>query len=284
MTSDLYDRIQTFYDQSSGLWEREWGEHMHHGYYGPTGTHRKDPQQAQVDLMEALLQWGQVSAPRRILDAGCGIGGSALYLHRRYDCEVVGLTLSPVQAARATERAMAAGVADRVSFVVADVLATPYPAGEFDLIWSLESGEHYPDKAQFFRESDRILRPGGRLLMATWCHRPTTSLGGALTWLEQQQLQALYRLYHLPYVLPLPDYAALAQAQGFSAVQVADWSAAVAPFWDQVLLSVLRGSAIAQIFQAGWETVQGAIAIQLMRQGFANGLLRYGLLTAIKDH
>jgi len=39
----LRQRIQTFYDTSSGLWERIWGEHMHHGYYGADGAVRKDP-------------------------------------------------------------------------------------------------------------------------------------------------------------------------------------------------------------------------------------------------
>lgn len=280
---DLYQRIQTFYDESSGLWERQWGEHMHHGYYGPTGTHRKDQRQAQVDLIEALLDWGGVEQPERILDAGCGIGGSALYLGDRYGCPVVGVTLSPVQMTRAQARSKAAGRGDQVTFAVADVLHTPFPDQHFDLIWSLESGEHYPDKEQFFRESARLLKPGGRLLMATWCHRPTHSLAGPLTWLEEQHLQALYQMYHLPYVLSLPDYAALASSQGFSAIRTADWSLAVAPFWDGVIAAALQGGAIAQIFQAGWPTVQGALALGLMRTGFASGLIRYGLLVADKE-
>jgi tocopherol O-methyltransferase len=283
MTADLYQRIQQFYDGSSGLWEQVWGEHMHHGYYGPHGTHRKDPQQAQVDLMTALLHWGQVSQASAILDAGCGIGGSSLFLGDRFgDSCVVGLTLSPVQATRAQERAEAVGLDDRVTFQVVDVLHTPFEDGQFDLIWSLESGEHYPDKAQFFHESYRLLKPGGQLLMATWCHRPTDSLAGPLTWAEEQQLEALYSLYHLPYVLSIPDYRVLAMDAHFSDVQTADWSEAVAPFWDQVIASLFQGEAIAGVLQAGWPTIQGTFALALMRLGFASGLIRYGLISARK--
>ncbi|MGD1941942.1 MAG: methyltransferase domain-containing protein [Leptolyngbyaceae cyanobacterium] len=283
MSSDLYQNIQTFYDESSGLWERTWGEHMHHGFYGPTGTHQKDQQQAQVDLIDALLQWAEVEQAHTILDAGCGIGGSALYLCDRYDAtSVIGVTLSPKQAARATERAAIAGLAKRAQFQVVDVLNTPFPDEQFDLIWSMESGEHYPDKGQFFQESYRLLKPGGTLLMATWCHRPTTSLAGPLTASEQWHLDALYQVYHLPYVLSLPDYAHLATQAGFGTVRTTDWSDAVAPFWDAVIGSAFQWEAIVGLWQAGAQTMQGALALGLMRWGFQRGLVRYGILTATK--
>lgn len=282
MTSDLYQRIQGFYDQSSELWETLWGVHMHHGFYGPEGTHRKDADQAQVDLIEALLTWANITQAEQVLDAGCGIGGSALYLCDRLNATVQGVTLSPHQVRRATERAQEAGQAQRAYFQVADVLNTPFSDQSFDLIWSLESGEHYPDKGQFFQESYRLLKPGGQLLMATWCHRPTHSLAGELTEAEQQHLEALYRMYHLPYVLSLPDYEHLAQQAGFIHRQTADWSDAVAPFWDRVIDSVFQWEAIAGLFQAGWPTIQGALALGLMRWGFHRGLIRYGILKATK--
>ncbi|MGB8689203.1 MAG: SAM-dependent methyltransferase, partial [Microcoleus sp.] len=55
MNSTLYQQIQQFYDASSGLWEQVWGEHMHHGYYGPDGNLKKERRQAQIDLIEELL-------------------------------------------------------------------------------------------------------------------------------------------------------------------------------------------------------------------------------------
>jgi len=282
MSSDLYQNIQTFYDQSSGLWERVWGEHMHHGFYGPSGTHRKAQYQAQTDLIDTLLAWGDVHQAESILDAGCGIGGSALYLCDRLQSTVQGITLSPRQAARAQERATALGLAEKADFRVADVLQTPFEDAQFDLIWSMESGEHYPDKAQFFKESYRLLKPGGKLLMATWCHRPINSLAGRLTEAEQLHLEAIYRVYHLPYVLSVPAYAQLATQAGYQSVRVGDWSEAVAPFWDAVIQSVFQWEAIAGLLQSGWPTLQGALALGLMRWGFQRGLIRYGVLVATK--
>ncbi|MEL6382367.1 MAG: methyltransferase domain-containing protein [Cyanobacteria bacterium J06626_18] len=282
MSSELHQKIQTFYDTSSGLWENLWGEHMHHGFYGLTGTHRKDSYQAQVDLIDTLLQWGEVQQAHAILDAGCGIGGGALYLCDRFGASVQGVTLSPLQAERAAARAIAAGLADRATFQVADVLNTPFADQQFDLIWSMESGEHYPDKAQFFKESYRLLKPGGKLLMATWCHRSTNSLAGQLTTSEKQHLEALYQVYHLPYVLSLPEYAELADQAGLTHIHIADWSQAVAPFWDAVIASALQWEAIVGLVQSGWPTIQGALALGLMRWGFQRGLVRYGILVASK--
>lgn len=282
MSSELYQNIQSFYDESSLLWEKVWGEHMHHGFYGPGGTHQKERRQAQIDLIEALLQWAAVNSVKSVLDAGCGIGGSALYLCDRYDANVIGITLSPQQATRANERAVIAGRSQLARFQVADVLNTPFADEQFDFIWSMESGEHYPDKAQFFEESYRLLKPGGTLLMATWCHRPTNSLAGALTDSEQWHLDAIYQVYHLPYVLALPDYAHLAQQAGLTGVRTADWSDAVAPFWDAVIGSVFEWESLAGLLQTGPPTLQGTLALGLMRWGFHRGLIRYGVLTATK--
>lgn len=56
----LNEGIAQFYDQSSGLWEDMWGEHMHHGYY-PKGQTQKSNSQAQIDMIEEVLKWANVS-------------------------------------------------------------------------------------------------------------------------------------------------------------------------------------------------------------------------------
>ena len=286
MPTPLSDQIQSFYDASSGLWESIWGEHMHHGYYGPTGTVRKDRRQAQIDLIDECLRWANVTQAAEILDCGCGIGGSALELATRFNAKVTGITLSPVQANRATERAEAAGLAADsapcAQFQVANALQTPFADESFDFIWSMESGEHMPNKAGFLQECHRILKPGGKLLMVTWCHRPTDSLAGPLTAAERGQLDWIYRVYGLPYVLSLPEYQTLTEQTGFRQVQTADWSQAVAPFWDEVIASAFSWQAVTGLIQAGPETIQGALALWPMRQGLYGGLIRYGLLQAVR--
>ncbi len=277
----IYQQIQEFYDASSGLWEQIWGEHMHHGYYGPDGTEKKNRRQAQIDLIEELLHWTQIKAADNILDVGCGIGGSSLYLADKFNAKVTGITLSPVQAKRATERAIEVNLAARSQFLVANALEMPFADSSFDLVWSLESGEHMPDKMKFLQECYRVLKPGGTLMMATWCYRPTDKLPLTLT--EQKQLQEIYRVYCLPYVISLPEYEAIAHQLQLKNIRTADWSTAVAPFWNVVIDSALTPQAIFGLLFSGWSTIQGALSLGLMRQGYESGLIRFGLLYGSRE-
>jgi len=280
MTVTLTQRIQQFYDDSSNLWEQIWGEHMHHGYYGPTGSQKKDRRQAQIDLIVKLLQWAGVQSAQNILDVGCGIGGSSLYLAQKFDATVTGITLSPVQAARAKERAAQAQLSLKTQFQVADALNLPLSDNSFDLVWALESGEHMPDKVRFMQECYRVLQPGGTLIMVTWCHRPTDR--GPLTVDEQRHLEEIYRVYCLPYVISLPEYEAIARNLSFQNIRTADWSMAVAPFWDVVIDSAFNPVAIWGLLCSGWGTIQAALSLGLMRRGYERGLIRFGLLCGSK--
>lgn len=280
MTLTLQEQIQQFYDASSSLWEQIWGEHMHHGYYGADGKEKKDRRQAQIDLIEELLKWSGVQQAENILDVGCGIGGSSLYLAQKFNARATGITLSPVQASRATARAAEASLSTRASFQVADAQNMPFADDTFDLVWSLESGEHMPDKTKFMQECYRVLKPGGTLIMVTWCHRPIAEK--ALTAAERKHLEDIYRVYCLPYVISLPEYEAIAQNLSLQNIRTADWSQSVAPFWDVVIDSAFNFEAVLGLLRSGWGTIQAALSLGLMRRGYESGLIRFGLLCGSK--
>ena len=286
MSRNLEQEIKDFYDASSSLWENIWGEHMHHGYYGHNGRNKVPRRQAQIDIIEELLYWGNLhnpeTPPQNILDVGCGIGGSTLYLAQKFNATAQGVTLSPEQAKRAQERATEVNLGERVQFQVANALNLPFSDESFDLIWSLESGEHFPDKAKFLQEAYRVLKPGGMLLMATWCHRPTDSLAGELTADEKQHLAEIYRVYCLPYVISLPEYRSIAQEVGFQNIIVDDWSQAVDPFWNIVIDSAFNPQAIMGLIESGWKTIEAALSLGLMSRGYRRGLIRFGVLQGIR--
>ena len=275
----LNERIRHFYDRSTGIWLDTWGEHMHHGYYGPEGTITKDHVQAQTDLIDTFLEWGEVEKAGHILDAGCGVGGSARFLAKKLNANVLGLTLSPVQAERAARLNEAAGLNGQVRIQVQDVLQLQPDQGPFDLIWSLESAEHMPEKQRLLQVFFDALRPGGTLLMATWCHRNTPP---ALDAGEQNTLHKIGKYYHLPPLVSIDEYEQMAENAGFESVKTADWTSAVAPFWPAVIRSALRWSSVAGLLRSGWPTLRGAWAMQFMTKGYRSGALRFGLLQARK--
>ncbi|WP_218082974.1 methyltransferase domain-containing protein [Anthocerotibacter panamensis] len=274
--AQLVRDIQQFYDCSSRLWEKVWGEHMHHGYW-ETPTTVKDRRQAQVDLIVELLKWCGVTTAQSVLDVGCGIGGSSLYLAQKFDARVTGITLSPVQAARAQARAQAHGLAGQVQFEVADALALPYPDNSFDVVWSLESGEHMADKKRFLSECLRVLRPGGKLMLATWCCRD-----GQLSRREEQQLEKLYKVYYLPYILSIPAYTQILTELGYSAIESTDWSQQVAQFWNLVIDSAQIPQVVSEIRSLGWPLIRAALAMGVMAKGYETGLVRYGVFSATR--
>lgn len=285
MTSKaLNQRIRKFYDESTKLWLDTWGEHMHHGYYGADGREKKDRRQAQIDLIEELLHWGGVSSANHILDAGCGVGGSARYLAKRFQAQALGVTLSPVQGEAAERFNQEAGLEEVVKIQVRDMMTLRPEDGPFDLIWSMESAEHIADKKRLMEIFYRMLVPGGTLLMVTWCHR---NLPPELHTSEEKLLAKLYRIYNLPPMVTPARLGELAQQAGFQNTTTDDWSEAVAPFWGAVIRSALEIRNLSLLLQTGWSTIQGAWAMRFMNKGYQQGLIRYAVLKAVKgssDH
>jgi len=278
--------IAGFYDRSSKLWEDVWGEHMHHGYYVP--ANRTDHVQAQIDLIDQVLKWSGVSkndpTMRKMVDVGCGIGGSSRHIAREYGFkQAQGITLSSYQANRANELAAEQGLSDTCSFQVADALDMPFMTNSFDLVWSLESGEHMPDKQQFVNELFRVARPGGRIIVVTWCHRDLNRPEEtSLTSKELKLLRKINRAYYLPEWCSVQDYVDLFTAQGAQNIQREDWSYIIAPFWKAVIRSSLNPRSLWGLLKSGFSTQRGAYAMLLMLRGFNKGLIKFGLITCTK--
>jgi len=204
--------IAAFYDKSTQIWEDVWGEHLHHGYYVPAD--RTDHTQAQIDMIDQVLNWAHCDKATKMVDVGCGIGGSSRHIARKFGCTAEGVTLSPYQAQRANELSQAQGLADTCTFQVADALDMPFPENSFDLVWSMESGEHMPDKQQFVDELFRVATPGGKILIVTWCHRDLQPGETTLTKKETKLLKAINRAYYLPQWCSVQDYVDILQAKG----------------------------------------------------------------------
>eukprot|EP00210_Caulerpa_lentillifera_P009063 g8648.t2 len=254
-SQELNQRIAQFYDSSSRLWEDVWGEHMHHGIYRPESppvSHRA----AQLDLIEEVLEWAEVDKATKLLDVGCGIGGSARHLARKYNCDAKGITLSPAQVQRARELTTAANLDDRVSFEVCDALNLPFQDNSFDLIWSLESGEHMPDKKEFVSEMVRVCKPGGSIILVTWCHRSLKPPNSPeLSFQEKTLFDLINSAYALPSWVSLDTYENLFNEMQVQNVKTEDWSKLVEPFWGAVIRSALTVDGVFGLLRAGPTTI-----------------------------
>lgn len=280
---DLKIGIAGFYDRSSALWEDVWGEHMHHGYYIPED--RTDHKQAQIDLIDEVLKWAEVdeaNPPKSMVDVGCGIGGSSRHIARKYGCTAQGITLSPYQAGRGNELAKEQGVDHLTNFQVADALEQPFDDNSFDLVWSLESGEHMPDKEKFINELFRVAKPDGRVIIVTWCHRDLEEGEQSLTKKEKKLLAKINRAYYLPEWCSVNDYIDLLEKIGAKDIKREDWSYVIAPFWKAVIKSSLNLKSVIGLLKSGFSTQRGAYAMFLMLSGFNKGLIKFGLITATK--
>ena len=278
--------IADFYDESSAIWEEVWGEHMHHGYYY-TGK-EKDHIKAQSDMIEESLSFAGVtesaagenpnSSRMQILDVGCGIGGSSRHIAKKFNGESIGITLSPFQRGRAEDITEKAGMGHQSKFQVADAMNMPFEDSKFDLVWSMESGEHMPDKKRFLQELQRVAKKKhGKMIVVTWCHR-NLAPGEKLKPLERILFRWINNIYQLPPWVSIEDYTKIANDIGWQNIKVADWTDQVKPFWPAVLLSSLSWKGIKECIRN--RTVrEGAFAIVLMMMGYSIGLIRFGIIT-----
>lgn len=256
---------------------------MHHGLYRASDPPGMTNQQAQIAMIDAVLEWARVTSVKRMADVGCGIGGSSRHVARAFPGAVAdGITLSPVQAARGNALAEKAGLADRTKFKVGDALDPPLPPSSYDLVWSLESGEHMPDKRAFVRALTGLAAPGGKVIIVTWVHRDLSPGEDRLPAVDRALLAAINRAYYLPPWCSAADYVALMQEAGLKNIRRDDWSDDVAPFWGRVVASALTPRGIAGLATAGAKTVLGALAMPLMAAGFRRGSIRFALLVGEK--
>jgi len=159
--------------------------------------------EAQEAKLEAICRKLDLRAGDHVLEIGAGWGGFALHAAGRYGCRVTTTTISPSQHALATERVRAAGLAGRVTLLARDYRDL---AGTYDKLVSIEMIEAVGHQyfGEFFRCCDRLLAPGGRMLLQ------------AITIADQRYEQARGEVDFIKrYIFPgccIPSVTALAQA------------------------------------------------------------------------
>lgn len=168
----------------------------------------------------------------RVLDVGCGIGGTSRYVADRYDARVTGVDLTPefVETAKALSELV--GLSNKVDFVVGSALDMPLPDAGFDLAVMLHVGMNIEDKAGLFAEVSRVLATGGTFaLFDVMAGQVAEPLAFPLPWSTQPETSFV----HTPEV-----YKQAADAAGLTLDTESDRTDFALDFFEEVFAKVAK--------------------------------------------
>jgi ubiquinone/menaquinone biosynthesis C-methylase UbiE len=135
---------------------------FHYGYWDSDKPYEQH--QALINKNQLLYDKVDIKPQDRVLDAGCGIGGSSIWMAKHFKNQAIGITISPKQVAYAKKQAKRKRVSDLVDFQVANYCDMPFEDESFDVVWAAESVCHTTRKGDFLKEAYRVLKKGGRLV------------------------------------------------------------------------------------------------------------------------
>jgi MPBQ/MSBQ methyltransferase len=134
-----------------------------------------------------------IRSKMRLLDLGCGIGGSSRYLAGELGCRVSGIDLTHEYIAVARELTRRCGLADRIEYRVGNALALPFDAGSFEHVYSHNVTMNIQDKAGLAREVARVLRSGGTFSCSELGRGPAGEVTYPLPWASDPSASFLAR-------------------------------------------------------------------------------------------
>jgi len=264
------EKIRDHYDRVSPYYRNLWGEHLHHGYW-IRGNETKE--KAQLQLIEHLAQVAGIKPGRRILDVGCGFGASSIFLARNYRAQATGITISPIQVEMANQAAARENV--NAKFLLMDAEAMKFNHS-FDVVWSVESIAHYPNKEKFFASAGALLAAGGTLAILDWFKKENLNPSDSRKFIQPIEKGMLVELQ------TMGDYKTWMRSNRLQITASEVLNKNCAKTWDLCLNIIKKKSFWELAAKNGSEFVDYLKAFRAMRVCFASGNFVYGLMVAQK--
>lgn len=215
--------IRNHYNVSTLFYRVLWGQHIHHGLWSAD----ESPKVAARQLTERVIREAGVRNGDRVVDIGCGMGGSSIHLARHHQCHVTGVTLSPFQQRWASMSSYLNRTSKKTRFICEDAEKIEFPPESFDVAWSLECTEHLFDKPAFFRRMSEWIRPGGRVAICAWLagDEPLDEAG-------RQRVYDVCEGFFCPSLGTMSDYEEWLTDAGLSVRKTLDWTDQVSRTWE----------------------------------------------------
>lgn len=159
---NYYDKCQWHYDH---LWGSERTKSIHYGYYDK--DHKKRDEEL-ANMNNVVTRKAKITSKDKVLDIGCGVGGTSIMIAKTYGASVVGINLHEPQVKRARKNVQDANLDDFVEFVVGNYTKMEFPDETFDVIIGIGTTMHVDDKKKMFSELYRVLKKGGRFVNTTY--------------------------------------------------------------------------------------------------------------------
>jgi ubiquinone/menaquinone biosynthesis C-methylase UbiE len=265
--------LQSYYDRNTSRFTRFGAGNqtgaIHRKLWGSAVRNSSQALQYTNEIIEKALlsDWDTPTAPKRIMDLGCGIGGTVISFAERHTDMYWGITLSRVQASEGFRRKSKARLKGSCEFVQADFHHIPTPP-IWDAAYAIESFVHSPDPDAFFHSVSSCLKPGGRLALCddflTACEDQSEAL-----WINRFR-----RGWLLGKLLDIPSVNDLAQRYSFRLVSDTDLTHLIRTP-NRVIMNALKIFSLLPLPGLYWRSVAGGIALAHCHR---TGSIQYRLL------
>lgn len=237
MSSDAKEDTKNYYNTTqisyNLLWMNKKNLAMHYGFWG---KRIRNLHEALLNQNKATAEALEINQNDTVLDAGCGVGGSAIWIAENYGAKVTGITIVEKQIKQATKNAKNRKVDHLTNFKLMDYCNTNFPNNSFDKIYAMESMCYANSKADFVKEMYRILKVGGNLVISD------AFLGdGTIQESDRLQLNDWLVGWALPNISKIDDFHKDLRDAGFEGLKDINVN-------DQIIPSAKRIYKIGRIF------------------------------------